>query len=143
MDFNLGLAFNKDCYPIIGDIELCGENKSFFVCGKFEIRWSSECIYVNSNKWIREPDSKNTNGMTTVKISEERMPNYYCNYKLFLDKNLKLTKGDYEVRAIQGRAKINPNFNLAMSPENSVDFSILPVNDNKKNIVYNFILAED
>ena len=132
-NFNLGVAFYDDCYPITGNVALYGENKSFFVYGRFEIRRNNGNIYVSSNKWIRESD----------KINEGEVLNYYCDYKLYLDKNIVLTKENFKIRAIKGRAKINPSFSLTFLPENPVEFSMLPVINNDKNIVCEFILAEE
>ena len=136
-NFNLGLEFYDDCYPITGNVALYGENKSFFVYGRFEIRRNNGNIYVSSNKWIREPESKNAN------VNEGDVLNYYCNYRLYLDKNIVLTKENYKIRAIEGKAKIDSSFSLTFLSENPVKFSMLPVINNDKNIIYEFILAEE
>ena len=130
-NFNLGVAFYDDCYPITGNVALYGENKSFLVHGRFEIRRNNGNIYVSGNKWIRETD----------KINEGDVLNYYYDYKLYLDKNIVLTKENCKIRAIVGRAKINPSLSLTFLQENHVEFSMLPVVNNDKNIVCDFILA--
>ena len=130
-NLNLGLEFYDDCYPITGNVALYGENKSFFVYGRFEIRRNNGNIYVSSNKWIRESD----------KINEGGVLSYYCDYKLYLDKNIVLTKENCKIRAIVGRAKINPSLSLTFLQENHVEFSMLPVVNNDKNILCDFILA--